>query len=136
MVELESGTYWDDGVPTGIAQSVTTGDFYPTNNMWDTTTLRKHKLLVKKLTQVSSTVNTATIKHYLDTTTTSSTVGTQNLTSATGNEKLVRVVDDMNKTGEQHAFNYSVSTTNVDKGFQPVSWGVQFRQERKDNTAT
>jgi len=136
MVQLETGTYWDDGSATGIAQSVTTGDFYPSNNMWDITVLRKHKLLLKKVAEVSEVTNTATIKHYTDTTTTSSTVGTVDLSSASGNNKLVRVVDNLNKKGVQHAFNYSVTTTNVDKGFQPVAWGVQYRPERKDNTAT
>ena len=93
-------------------------------------------MLFKKVTEVSEVTNTATIKHYLDTTTTSSTVGTVDLSSATGNQKIVTVRDNMNKTGVQHAFNYSVSTSNVDKGLQPVAWGVQFRPERKDNTAT
>jgi len=136
MVQLETGTYWDDGASTGIAQSVTTGDFYPTNNMWDVTTLRKHKLLATKVTEVSATTNTGTIKHYLDTEEEAYTVGTFDLANVKGTQKLVRVVNNMNKTGVQHAFNYSVTTTNVDKGLQPISWGVQFRTERKDNTAT
>ena len=136
IIQLEEGTYWEDGVPTGIAQSVTTGDFVPTNNMWDVTTIRKHKLLAKRLTQVSSTVNTTTIKHYLDTETDAYTVGTFNLDTVKGTQQLVRVINNMNKTGVQHAFNYSVTTTNTNKGLQPISWGVEFRPERKDNTAT
>ena len=136
MVQLETGTYWDDGVPTGIVQSVTTGDFYPTNNMWDVTTLRKHKLLVKELTQVGQSANTATIKHYLDTEEEAYTVGTFDMANVKGTQKLVRVVNNMNKTGVQHAFNYSVTTLSEAKGLQPIAWGVEFRQERKDNTAT
>jgi hypothetical protein len=104
--------------------------------MWDVTTLRKHKLLTTKVTKVSSTTNTGTIKHYLDTDTSAYTVGTFDLANVIGNQKLVRTINNMNKTGVQHAFNYSVTTTNVNKGLQPIAWGVQYRAERKDNTAT
>lgn len=136
MVQLETGTYWDDGVPTGIAQSVTTGDFYPTNNMWDVTTIRKHKLLLKKLTQVGGTSNMIVTKHYLDTDTEATTINSIDMSKAIGNQKLVKIISNMNKTGVQHAFNYSVTTSSEDKGLQPISWGVEFRPERKDNTAT
>jgi hypothetical protein len=54
MVELERGTTWNstwadttDGV--GIEQDVRTGDFFPSDNIWDFCILRKLKILCKKL---------------------------------------------------------------------------------------
>jgi hypothetical protein len=62
MVELEDGTTWNatfgtgtDG--TGIEQKVRTGDFFPSENIWDFVTLRKLKILCKKLPASASSTN-------------------------------------------------------------------------------
>jgi hypothetical protein len=137
VVQLETGNVWQDGSNTSIAQSVTTGDFSPTNNMWDEIVIRKHKLLLKKVSEVSSVTNTATIKYYKNTDTTARTVGTIDLDEdQINNQKLVKSIRDMNEQGVYHAFNYSATTSNVDKGLQPVKWGIQYRTLRKENTAT
>ena len=41
----------------------------------------------------------------------------------------------MNEKGWSHSFEYEVSTNDVNKGWQPIVWGIQYRVERKDNTA-
>jgi len=136
MVQLESGTTWDNGSATGIAQSVTTGNFSPSNNIWDESTIRKVKLLTNELTQVSTTKNTVTLKHYLNTETEAYTIGSMDLSTIIGSQGIVRTVKDMNKTGVFHAFNFSTTTSNVNKGLQPIYWGVEYRTQRKDNTST
>jgi hypothetical protein len=164
MVHMESGTYWDDGSSVGITQKVRTGDFFPSNNIWDKTTIRKFKIFLKRLTG-SSVTNTLEVIAYIDTNlnagsgvifadansasgyfvsftdTTgvewaSATSSTTDLDIDVGLQRLIRVIDDLNQTGWGHSFEFTVTTSDVTKGFQPVLWGVQYRLERKDNTAT
>jgi hypothetical protein len=59
MVKLEDGTSWNttkssgtDG--TGIEQIVKSGDFFPSDNIWDFCILRKLKILCRKLPAASS----------------------------------------------------------------------------------
>jgi len=136
MVQLETGTVWDDGSSTGIAQKFKTGDFFATQNIWDETTLRKFILISKKVTEVSDVANTATISHYLNTDTVSHTVGTIDLSETVGTQQVARHVKNMNKTGWSHAIEGSVTTTNVSGGLQPLTWGLRYRLERKSDQAT
>jgi hypothetical protein len=165
MLSLEDGTYWDDGSAAGITQKVKTGDFFPSENIWDETTIRKFKIFIKRLTG-SSVTNTLEVLYYTDTdlnagtgvifedgnaasgiyvswtdTTdvlewTSATSATINLDLDVGLQRLIRVIQDLNRTGWAHAFEFTVTTTDITKGFQPILWGTQYRVERKDNTAT
>jgi hypothetical protein len=164
MIELESGTYWDDGSAAGIGQKVKTGDFFPSDNIWDETTIRKFKIFIKRLTGSSSS-NTLEVQYYTNTdlnagsgvifedgnaasgihVTWSDTDGVEwtSATSATidldldvGLQRLIRVVQDLNKTGWSHAFEFNVTTDDISKGFQPVIWGTRYRVERKDDSAT
>lgn len=165
MITLEDGTVWDDGTSGGIAQKVKTGDFFPTNNPWDETTIRKFKIFIKRLS-TSAVTNNLEVVYYTNTElsggagaiwedgNTSSGIhvswanvtdgvswasgvsATVNLNLDVGLQRLIRVIQDLNKKGWAHAFEFSITTTDVAKGFQPVLWGVQFRVERKDNTST
>ena len=164
MVELESGTYFDDGTAAGITQTVKTGDFFPTKNMWDETTIRKFKIYIKKLIG-SSVTNLLSVLYYTNTeinpgsgvlfedgdtswgggVTWTDTDGVEwaSAVSATvdlnldvGLQRLIRVIQDLGKKGWAHAFEFSVTTSDVQKGFQPVYWGIQYRIERKDNTSS
>jgi hypothetical protein len=164
MLEMESGTYWDDGNSLGITQKVLTGDFFPSGNIWDETTIRKFKIFIKRLTGSSST-NNLEVNYYTNTnlnagsgvlfedgnassgiyvswtdtdgvTWTSATSATIDLDLDVGLQRLIRVVQDLNRTGWSHAFEFTVTTSDVTKGFQPVLWGTRYRIERKDDTAT
>jgi len=171
MMHLEKGQSWDGAA---IEQSVWTGDFAPTGNMWDETTLRKLRLLTRKIPDTSAT-NTLSVYYYKNTnqnpgagvawasdTQATSGVGVYfadviadigegsnagvlwadavlsslNLNTDVGSQRLIRVVDDLNKTGWAHSLQFRISTNDVDKGFRPIAWGVQYRVERKDNTDT
>ena len=50
MLYLENGTSWSG---TGITGRIKTGDFFPSSNIWDETTIRKFKLLTHKFTDVA-----------------------------------------------------------------------------------
>lgn len=176
VVRLEDGTSWDG---TGITQTVKTGDFWPSNNIWDLTLLRKFKLVAEKITSASS--YSLEISYYKDTeqsagqsvsfedadvssgiavsfadtytqvggydsdalvTATEAVVFENAITTSVsltldvGLARVVRKTIDLNYLGFCHAFKYEVTTDDVQGGFKPVVWGVQYRIERKDNTAS
>jgi len=175
MVELERGTSWNstwsdvtDG--TGIEQKVRTGDFFPSDNIWDFTILRKLKILCKKLPASASTT-TLQIVSWNNAAESGSNVIWQDSNSASGinvdftdmdvdsdgvNEtqwesastatidlslnvgqtRIIRLIQDLNTQGWVHAYEFTTTTTDAIKGWQPLMWGVQFRVERKDNKAT
>jgi hypothetical protein len=164
MIQLESGNTWGDSLASGIQQKVKTGDFFPSQNIWDETTIRKWKLFMKKLTNSGATNNLA-VSYYKDTETnsgqaitwqdedtdsgisfdwedstdyewTSSLSSLYSLNLDVGLQRLLKVVQDLNRKGWAHAFEFELTTTDVSKGFQPIMWGVRYRVERKDDTAT
>lgn len=163
--KLERGTSWD-GV--GITQRLRTGDFWPSQNIWDETLLRKFKIVCKKITEADDKVleilyyqNTSedsgagaifqdvgfasggfvSFISSTDESTTgvdwgSATTSTFELSLSVGLQRLVRLIQDLNRKGWAHAFEFRITTDDVSLGWKPVFWGVQYRVERKDNTAT
>ena len=172
IMELEYGTSWgasyaDVTSGAGIEQIVRTGDFFPSNNIWDECLLRKFKLICEK---IDSSVNVG-INYYADAAEAASNVIWQDADAAigvnvnfadmdvnsdgidetqwassaqavlslnldVGNQRLVRLIQDLNTLGWMHSFEFNVTTTDVYKGWKPVAWGVRYRVERKDETAT
>ena len=163
MVHLEEGYTWGDDTNSGITQKVKTGDFFPSGSIWDETLIRKLKLYLKKLTDTTAE-NTLEVFYYTNTEENpgsgvvweSSSVAsglavdwydgevewlsppesTVNINLDIGLQRLIKVVNDLNLKGWAHAFEFELTTTDVAKGFQPIAWGVQYRIERKDDTAT
>ena len=174
IVELETGTSWgctyddlDSGA--GIQQKVRTGDFFPSNNIWDNCLLRKFKLICEKI--ASAVTITLGINYYENAANSASNVVFQDadpnigvnvdftdmdvdadgvsetiwassaeavltLNADVGTDRLVRLIQDLNQLGWSHSFEFEVTTTDVEKGFKPIAWGVRYRVERKDDTAT
>jgi hypothetical protein len=174
MIHLEEGTSWacTYGDPTdgqSITQNVKVGDFFPSNNIWDATRLRKFKLIAKKITNSTSgnlNVNyfggaanqaanvifqdsdagSGITVDFEDTDETpvdgvneieweSATATTLDLTLDVGLERLVRLIMDLNEYGWVHSFEFELTTNDVNKGFQPIVWGLRYRVERKDETS-
>lgn len=162
MLYLENGTNWG-GV--GITQRLKTGDFFPSSNIWDETTIRKFKLLTHKFEDVVDT-NTLNIYYYknteetigsgvsyidtdsgitgvnvnfLDTThvvwAATSTVSID-VNEDIGTRRVINIVTDENRMGWAHAYEFVITTTDVKRGFRPIAWGVRYRVERKDDQAT
>jgi hypothetical protein len=57
------------------------------------------------------------------------------LTKDTG-QRIVRLIKDYNLRGWSFNFEFEITTDDVDKGWEPVLWGVRYRVDRKDDTAT
>jgi hypothetical protein len=161
MLWLENGQTWGDSLGTGITQIVKTGDFFPSGNIWDETLIRKFKIFIKRL-KGSLKTNTLTITYYTNTEEKAGAgvlwqdgdVGsgiyvswedtdyvmwdsgaTVSVNLAVGLQRVLKINQDTNLLGWAHAFEFTLTTTDVDKGFQPIMWGTQYRIERKDNTA-
>jgi hypothetical protein len=64
------------------------------------------------------------------------TSSTVDVSLATGLQRLIRKITNLNRTGWAHAFEFDVTTDSSNKGFQPVLWGVRYQITRKDDTAT
>lgn len=177
MVEIEEGTSWgatyaDATAGTVITQTLRTGDFFPSNNIWDETRIRKFKLICQKIpSSASVTSHNLSINYYGDAANDAANVIFQDsnanngiyvdfydmdvdkdgdnetqwqsaaaavldLSLNVGLDRVVRLIKDMNETGWAHSFEFEVATSDVSKGWQPIVWGIQYRIERKDNTAT
>jgi hypothetical protein len=177
MIHLEKGTSWnatyaDETIGSVITQKLRTGDFFPSNNIWDETLIRKFKIICKKLTgSISVNSHNLNINYYGDAANEAANVIFQDADTASGVyvdfedmdvdgdavyetiwqsaaaavldlsmnvglDRVVRLIQDMNEKGWAHSFEFEVATDDVDKGWQPIIWGIQYRVERKDNTST
>ena len=153
VMRLEYGTSWS-GV--GINQRVQTGDFWPTKNIWDLTRIRRIKLVAKRISEA----NTLRVIHYADgdeialtdwTWEGSSEWNWQNSAgwvwdagnsvlslelsgSDTSNRnRIVRTTQPVNILAWNHELRFEITTSNTEKGFQPVLWGIEFTRERRDH---
>jgi len=161
IVHLDDSTTWD--VSTGITQSVKTGDFFPSKNIWDETCIRKFKLLTHKFEDVTDE-NILNIFYFGDTDDLSgagvSFSGTEytghnveftdtlevewqstptvsiNVNQDIGTRRVLKINTDHNYIGWAHAFKFEITTSTVTGGFRPISWGIQYYVNKKDNKAT
>jgi hypothetical protein len=177
MVEQETGTSWnatyaDATAGSGIVQTCRTGDFFPSDNIWDEILIRKFKMICKKIPSTVTTVaHNLAINYYenaadsganvifqdseassgvsvdfedmdvdgdgvYETAWTSSASAVLDLSLNVGLERIVRIINDMNASGWAHSFEFEVTTDDVPKGWQPIVWGIRYRIERKDETAS
>jgi hypothetical protein len=172
VVELEEGTSWaatyaDPTAGSTIDQKVRTGDFFPSNNIWDEVLIRKFKIICEKLTSATDIV--LSVSFYENSATSASSVVFQDSDAGIGtavdfedmdvdsdgvletqwasapaitfvlnigSDRLLRLIKDLNQLGWTHSFEFSVSTTTIGKGWKPIAWGIRYRVERKDDTAT
>lgn len=152
VVRLEYGTTWDGAAITQIVKS---GDFWPSNNIWDYTCLRKYKLVAKKLSSLDEF--DVALYYYADTgidsgqsvnffdgimvfddsimTWASAVTMTFALNASVANQRIVEKIINLNHKGWCHAFALEVNTIDTPQGFQPIAWGLRYRVERKDDTA-
>ena len=153
VMKLEDGTTFD-GV--AIEQIVKCGDFWPSNNIWDYTTIRKYKIVTKKLntdetldvelnyfsdtsfsggTSVTFFDDDITWEDTVDILFSESIAATFSLDISAVNQRVIQKIMDMNKKGWSHAFELRVSTSTTPQGFSPIVWGIRYRVERKDDKA-
>ena len=152
MNRLEYGTSWD-GV--GITQRVQTGDFWPTKNIWDLSRIRRIKLIAKRIPDA----NGVSVVHYADGD--ESAVSNWNWEDTTGlvwddsagwiwdtgnsvmlldisggstgnRGRIIRSTQPVNLLGWIHGLRFEMTSTDTEKGFQPIMWGVEYLRERRD----
>jgi hypothetical protein len=174
MIMLEDGTSWGetiagDTLGTAITQKLRTGDFFPSENIWDECLIRKLKVISKRVAPTSNDHNLE-VRYYKNTAQSSGSGvifqdsntangvyvdfvdmdvtgdGTNetewkgaasavfDLSLDVGLERTVRLIQNLNRIGWAHAFEFEVATTDVQKGWQPIVWGIRYRIERKDDT--
>ena len=148
-VRLEYGTSWGG---SGITQRVKTGDWWPTESIWDMTRLRRVKVIAKRITED----HTLAVRYYRDTNEAegseftwtdwsgfewidtedfewkSEQLLTLSLAIDSGVNRLTRVTDPLNLLGWSHGFGFEVTTSDTVKAFQPIGWGVEYQIVRKD----
>ena len=150
MMRLENGNSWDGGV---IEQVVETGDFWPTNNIWDLTRIRQIKFVARRISETHSLI----INHDSDT---DQSLGMDGIWMATDDSEFAdsedcewvdaalatvemslsgsvsRVIRDTvqdNLFGWTHRFQFLIQTDETTKGIQPLGWGIVFHKEdRRD----
>jgi hypothetical protein len=59
-----------------------------------------------------------------------------NVNQDIGAQRVLRIITDESRKGWAHAWEFVITTTDVVRGFRPISWGIQYRIEKKDNKAT
>jgi len=125
MMQLDYGTSWA-GDP--IEQVIETGDFGPSGNMFEQTNISEVRAIAKRMSEDQD----LTVKHYANTATSATTLGTIGLD--TGSARLVRNNINTNKTAWLHRLRFEASTATTDRGVQLIGWGIRWRQTTDDPT--
>jgi hypothetical protein len=150
MMRLENGSTWDG---TDIEQILTTGDFWPTGNIWDKTRIRYLKLVAVRINEADP-VNTDILvdadtsdgvdfvwqdtDDFLWTDNTSEYLWVEfsapelQLYLNAGNARVVRTTAKLNQLGWSYGFKFDIKTDDSEKGFQPIGFGVQYQFVRDD----
>jgi hypothetical protein len=149
VMRLENSNSWDG---TNITQKLITGDFWPSGNIWDKTQIRYIKVVSERIGEshvlnvfhmpdgdaeegIPTEWQDTSTNTWKDTDTTWAQAGgspdiTLNLSS--GNERITRSTRAVNLLGWTHAFKFEVDTSDSDKGFRPIGWGIQWYYSRDD----
>lgn len=130
MVRLENGNCWyvDGGAgDVDITQTVETGDFLPTGNLWDETTIKKVKFVGVRVTEAGTEV---AMTHYAGTSSSGTSLTAVDLTD--GSNRLVKSNQNVSLNSWIHSFKFVSSTGATAKGLQPIGWGIRYIVERKD----
>lgn len=149
VLRLENGTQWK---AVDMTFELFTGDFFPTDNAWVETRIRWLMVVCKKISEAPD----MEVFHYADTDTSaggaavfrdqsdgvswvdqsdgvsfvSAASSTLDLSLGGLTERLTKVVTPMNKLAWAHAFQFKVTTSETEKGFQPILWGIRFEYQR------
>ena len=124
MMRLDNGT---DDSGTAIASVVETGDFFPTNSIWDKTLLRRFKVAA---TDIAEAGKNLAITHYADTATSGTSLTALDLDS--GSNRIVRLTQATNLTAWSHRVKFAVSTSSTGPNLELSFWGYTYRIVRDD----
>ena len=149
MMRLENGTTWNG---YAITQKLITGDFWPTNNVWDKTLIRYIKIVTRRI----ETTHVVEVDHLADgaaeegvdarwlDTDHGAWADTDHgvwvafsapeiqLDLTTGTNRLVRVTSRANLLGWSHAFKFEIDTTTTERAFEPIMFSIMYQYIRDD----
>ena len=119
---LENGPSW---AGTAIDAVVTTGDFWPSKNIWEKSILRQIKIVAKATTPDLDVV------HYADTVISGTTIINNESLDASG-YRLARITEPLNIAAWSYRFSFQLSSDSVENPFEPIVWGLQWQYVRDD----
>lgn len=149
VMRMENGTSWDG---TGITYKIITGDFWPTDNVWDQTLIHDVKIIAKRISEE----HTLEVYYFKDTADeegaewiwqdstdviwadstdfewASPTLLSMDLSFGTGLARLTRDTLGTNLTAWSHAFGFQVTTDSTERAFIPIGWGIRYYYIRDD----
>jgi hypothetical protein len=149
VMRLEYGSSWDG---TGITYNIVTGDFWPTNNIWDITMIRDIKIIAERIEEehtleiryfkntdedegLDTNWRDTTDVVWLDRTDViwaAPTLLSTDLTFGTGLARLTRDTLSTSLTAWSHAFGFKVTTDDTERAFTPIGWGIRYYYIRVD----
>jgi len=122
MMRLEHGNNWDG---EDMEAFVVTADFVPTGDIWDYTSIRRLKLVTKKISETVS----ISIEHFADGASGSTTLDSM---SVNGSNRHVRDCKSQKLKAWSHQFKFSASTGSTALGVPFLAWGYQYEVLRED----
>jgi len=122
LMRLEHGTTWDGA---DIVQSATTGEFLPTDNIFDLVRIKRVKLACAALMEARSMA----IEHYADGATLPTTLAPVALS---GGNRHVRKTQPVNLDAWTHKFRFTTNTNATAKGVRLLVWGYEDEILRDD----
>lgn len=147
LMFLGNGTSWDGH---GIRQRWATGDFWPTENIWDQTRITTVKHVAHRTNEAVS----VGVTHYANTLARAGSVYDfeddyytfednyyEFIDSAeedlefgldSGSNRLVMDTQVINKSGNAHRIEFDVTTSETAKGYRPIAWGFEYVIERRN----
>ncbi len=122
LMRLEDGTTWDGD---DIVQSVATGEFLPTESIFDLVRIKRVKLVCVAMAEVQ----TMAIEHYADGATLPTTLAPVALSD---DNRHVRKTQPVNLDAWTHKLRFTTHTNATAKGVRPLVWGYEDEILRDD----
>jgi len=131
LMRLENGATWADISATSMSPVIETGDFFPSGDIWDITTIRRVKTVVKKITEANKNL---TITWYKDSEASGTALGTAH--DLDGGDPISKLTQGAASAtplrGWSHRFNFTPTAFATETQFHPVGWGYQYHIEHDD----
>lgn len=146
MMRLEDGTSWDS---TAIDQTVETGDFFFSDNLFMATTIRNIKVIASRIDEshnlslyhIADTADDGVYSSFYNTedfgwintpdfTWGSGSVISMSLNLSNSSATIVKKTAHVNLTGLLHRLKFTVSTSNTKKGFRPIGFILSGYEQR------
>ena len=129
IMRLEHGPKWADDSDTDMTCIIETGDFFPSGDIWDITSIRRVKTAIKK---ISESAKNLAITWYKDTEASGTSLTAHDLDAGDVITKFTQAAPSATPLrGWTHRFLFSVTTVTTSQ-LRPIGFGYQYFVERDD----